>query len=109
MPLARISLVKGRPAALRRSIGDAVHRALVETIDVPPHDRFQILTEHEAGDLVYDSEYPASPAATTSSSSRSRSRAAATCRKSAPSSAASPTTWLRSGCAARTCGSTSSK
>ena len=57
MPLARISLVKGRPAALRRSIGDAVHRALVETIDVPPHDRFQILTEHEAGDLVYDSEY----------------------------------------------------
>ena len=57
MPLVRISLVKGRPAALRRSIGDAVHRALVETIDVPPHDRFQILTEHEAGDLVYDSEY----------------------------------------------------
>ena len=57
MPLARISLVKGRPAALRRSIGDAVHRALVETIDVPPHDRFQLLTEHEAGDLVYDSEY----------------------------------------------------
>ena len=57
MPLVRISLVKGQPAALRRSIGDAVHRALVETIDVPAHDRFQLLTEHEAGDLVYDSEY----------------------------------------------------
>ena len=57
MPLARISLVKGRPAALRRSIGDAVHRALVETIDVPPRDRFQLLTEHEPGDLVYDSSY----------------------------------------------------
>ncbi len=57
MPLVRISLVKGQPAALRRSIGDAVHRALVETIDVPPRDRFQLLTEHEPGDLVYDSEY----------------------------------------------------
>ena len=57
MPLVRISLVKGQPAALRRSIGGAVHRALVETIDVPARDRFQLLTEHEPGDLVYDSEY----------------------------------------------------
>lgn len=57
MPLVRISLVKGKPAALRRAVGEAVHRALVETIDVPARDRFQLLTEHEAGDLVYDSEY----------------------------------------------------
>jgi len=57
MPLVRISLVKGQPAALRRSIGDAVHRAMVEAIDVPQRDRFQLLTEHEPGDLVYDSEY----------------------------------------------------
>jgi 4-oxalocrotonate tautomerase len=57
MPLVRISLAKGRPAALRRAIGDAVHRALVETLDVPPLDRFQLLTEHEPGDLVFDSEY----------------------------------------------------
>jgi 4-oxalocrotonate tautomerase len=57
MPLVRVSLLKGRSAELRRKIGDAIHRALVETIDVPQRDRFQILTEHEAGDLVYDSEY----------------------------------------------------
>lgn len=57
MPLVRISLVKGQPAALRRSIGDSVHRALVEAVDVPQRDRFQLLTEHEPGDLVYDSEY----------------------------------------------------
>lgn len=57
MPLVRISLVKGRSAALRHAVGDAVHRALVETIDVPERDRFQLLTEHEPGDLVYDSEY----------------------------------------------------
>jgi 4-oxalocrotonate tautomerase len=57
VPLVRVSLLKGRSAELRRKIGDAIHRALVETIDVPQRDRFQILTEHEAGDLVYDSEY----------------------------------------------------
>ena len=57
MPLVRISLLKGRSPELRRKIGDAIHRAMVETIDVPQHDRFQLLTEHEPGDLIYDSEY----------------------------------------------------
>ena len=54
MPLARISLVKGKTPEYRRKVGDAIHRALVETIEVPPLDRFQLLTEHEPGDLVYD-------------------------------------------------------
>lgn len=57
MPLVRISLVKGRPAELRRKIGDAVHQALVDTIQIPAADRFQILTEHEPADLVYDAGY----------------------------------------------------
>src|SRR5687767_7751927 len=57
MPLVRISLVKGKPEAYRRKVGDAIHRALVEVIAVPPLDRFQLITEHEAGDLVYDSNY----------------------------------------------------
>src|SRR4051812_20013014 len=54
MPLVRISLVKGKTPEYRRKLGEAIHRALVEAIDVPPLDRFQLLTEHEAGDLVYD-------------------------------------------------------
>ena len=57
MPLVRISLVKGRTAEERRRIGDAIHRALVETIDVPPLDRFQLITEHEPEDFVYDARY----------------------------------------------------
>jgi len=57
MPLVRISLAKGRPAAARRAIGDAVHRALVETIQVPPLDRFQIISEHDSADFVFDPEY----------------------------------------------------
>jgi phenylpyruvate tautomerase PptA (4-oxalocrotonate tautomerase family) len=57
MPLVRISLLKGKPASYRRKVGDAVHRALVETIDVPAKDRFQIITQHDAEDFVYDREY----------------------------------------------------
>jgi 4-oxalocrotonate tautomerase len=57
MPLVRVSLVKGKPAQYRRKVGDAVHRALVETIGVPELDRFQLITEHEPGDIVYDSNY----------------------------------------------------
>jgi phenylpyruvate tautomerase PptA (4-oxalocrotonate tautomerase family) len=57
MPLVRISLAKGKPAHYRRQVGDAIHRALVEAAGVPPLDRFQILTEHEPGDIVYDSTF----------------------------------------------------
>ncbi len=57
MPLVRVSLVKGKTPEYRRKVGDAIHRALVETIDVPPLDRFQLITEHEPGDLVYDPGY----------------------------------------------------
>jgi 4-oxalocrotonate tautomerase len=57
MPLVRISLVKGKPEAYRRKVGEAIHRALVEALGVPPLDRFQLITEHEPGDLVYDSNY----------------------------------------------------
>jgi phenylpyruvate tautomerase PptA (4-oxalocrotonate tautomerase family) len=57
MPLVRISVIRGTTAARRRKFGDAVHRALVETVAVPAEDRFQVITEHEPGDLVYDPQY----------------------------------------------------
>jgi phenylpyruvate tautomerase PptA (4-oxalocrotonate tautomerase family) len=53
MPLVRISLVKGKPEVYRRKVGDAVHLALVDTMGVPRLDRFQLITEHQPGDLVY--------------------------------------------------------
>jgi phenylpyruvate tautomerase PptA (4-oxalocrotonate tautomerase family) len=57
MPLVRISLMEGKPQSYRRKIGDAVHRAMVETINVPPHDRFQIITEHAKADFIYEQQY----------------------------------------------------
>jgi phenylpyruvate tautomerase PptA (4-oxalocrotonate tautomerase family) len=34
-----------------------VHRAMVETVNVPPLDRFQLITEHSKNDFVYDPNY----------------------------------------------------
>ena len=57
MPLVRISLREGKSAEYRRAIGEAVHRAMVETINVPAADRFQVITEYAPGDLIYDPGY----------------------------------------------------
>ena len=57
MPLARISLRRGKPIEYRRRVGQAVHRALVDTFDVPIDDRFQLITEYDAEGLVYDPRY----------------------------------------------------
>jgi len=57
MPLVRISLREGKSEQYRRALADAVHQAMVEAIDAPPQDRFQIITEHSANDLIYDPSY----------------------------------------------------
>jgi phenylpyruvate tautomerase PptA (4-oxalocrotonate tautomerase family) len=53
MPLARISLREG----YRRASREAVRRAMVETINFPAVDRFQVITEHSTSDVVYDPTY----------------------------------------------------
>jgi phenylpyruvate tautomerase PptA (4-oxalocrotonate tautomerase family) len=57
MPLVRISLIAGKPELHKLKISDVVHRAMVETVNVPAQDRFQIITEHSKNDFVYDAHY----------------------------------------------------
>jgi 4-oxalocrotonate tautomerase len=57
MPLVRVSLIAGKPESHLRKISDAIHRAMVETIAIPPQDRFQIITEHNKSHLSYDPQY----------------------------------------------------
>ena len=57
MPLVRISLMQGTTPEYRKAIGDGVHRAMVEALQVPEDDRFQVITEHLPGGLVYNKEY----------------------------------------------------
>ncbi len=57
MPLVRISLREGKSEQFRRALADGVHQAMVEAIDAPAQDRFQIITEHSANGLIYDPSY----------------------------------------------------
>jgi phenylpyruvate tautomerase PptA (4-oxalocrotonate tautomerase family) len=57
MPLVRIDLRQGKTPEYGRKIGDAVYQAMVETINVPAHDHFQVIADHSADGLIYDPTY----------------------------------------------------
>jgi 4-oxalocrotonate tautomerase len=57
MPLARIDLVRGKPAAFRKALGEIVYKAMTETINVPVNDKFQIITEHPPEELNLTDSY----------------------------------------------------
>ena len=57
MPLVRVSLRRGKPAAYRKAILDGIYRAMRATFDVPEEDRFMTITEHDADDFLYDGNY----------------------------------------------------
>jgi 4-oxalocrotonate tautomerase len=57
VPLVRISLIEGMPAAYRKKVGDVVHQAMVEAINCPPQDRFQLITEHTKDNFLCAPEY----------------------------------------------------
>jgi 4-oxalocrotonate tautomerase len=57
MPLARIDVPRGRTAAFRRTVGDVVYESMLETLKVPANDRFQVISEHDAQDLLLDRSY----------------------------------------------------
>jgi phenylpyruvate tautomerase PptA (4-oxalocrotonate tautomerase family) len=57
MPLVRISLTKGKPDNFGKRIGSIVYQTMVDTINVPVHDNFQVITEHDENGLIYDPEY----------------------------------------------------
>ena len=57
MPLARIDLKRGKPAAYRKAVLDGVYEALRETFDVPENDRFMLVTEHGADDFDCSANY----------------------------------------------------
>jgi len=56
MPLVRISVLQG-PEGFGRKVGAVVYRTMVDTIDVPKNDNFQVITEHSRDTLVFDRHY----------------------------------------------------
>ena len=58
MPLVRIDLLAGQHAEAQvAAIGEAVQASLVETMNVPQRDRFQVITEHAQNRLIFNESY----------------------------------------------------
>jgi phenylpyruvate tautomerase PptA (4-oxalocrotonate tautomerase family) len=57
MPLARIELAQGKSVEYRKTIGEVVYDAMVETLKAPKDDRFQIIAEHASDNFIVDPNY----------------------------------------------------
>ena len=57
MPLVRIDLPQSIDANRARDIGEAINKAMIEVINVPNGDKFQIITRHSADGRNITPEY----------------------------------------------------
>ena len=49
--------MKGEPDGSGKKVGEVVYRTMVDTINVPAKDNFQVITEHDKNSLIYDPSY----------------------------------------------------
>jgi len=56
MPLVRIDLRKGKDLTYRQEIGRVVYEAMV-AVGVPANARFQVVSEHDADNFLFDPGY----------------------------------------------------
>ncbi|MFE5429553.1 tautomerase family protein [Peribacillus simplex] len=54
MPLIRFDLIEGRDKDSLKILLDAAHRAVVKAFDVPEKDRYQIVHQHPAHELIIE-------------------------------------------------------
>jgi 4-oxalocrotonate tautomerase len=57
MPLVRIDLARGKSAQFRKTLGDIIYKAMIDIINVPADDKFQIITEHPPEEFNYAPTY----------------------------------------------------
>jgi Tautomerase enzyme len=43
MPFVRIDLMRGKPAEYRKALGEIVYQAMIDVINVPKDDKFQVI------------------------------------------------------------------
>jgi phenylpyruvate tautomerase PptA (4-oxalocrotonate tautomerase family) len=57
MPLVRIDLMKKSDASFGQRVGQVVYESMKSSIGVPDRDNFQVITEHDAQHLIFDTSY----------------------------------------------------
>src|SRR6202035_2061214 len=53
----RIDLVRGKSAHYRKTLGEIVYNAMVDLINVPKDDKFQVITEHAPEEMNFPESY----------------------------------------------------
>jgi phenylpyruvate tautomerase PptA (4-oxalocrotonate tautomerase family) len=61
MPFTRVTLLKGKSPDFLRAVSESLDRAMVETFDVPPEDRFQAFHQLERNEFVFAPNYLGGP------------------------------------------------
>jgi phenylpyruvate tautomerase PptA (4-oxalocrotonate tautomerase family) len=57
MPFARIDLIEGKTPEYRAAVADIVYRGIVDVLKAPDGDRFIVINEHTADNLIYDPNF----------------------------------------------------
>ncbi|UPJ60553.1 tautomerase family protein [Bradyrhizobium sp. 192] len=57
MPFARIDLIQGKSSEYRAAVADIVYRGIVDVLKAPDGDRFIVINEHTADNLIYDPKF----------------------------------------------------
>ncbi|MEB7389789.1 MULTISPECIES: tautomerase family protein [Aerococcus] len=57
MPLVRIDLLEGKTAAFKTQLGELVYESMLETIGIPEEDKFVVVNELKAEELIFSTNY----------------------------------------------------
>jgi len=61
MPFVSISLARGKSRAYLDGLSSAVHEALVQELGMNPDDRFQLIDQHEPGEMIFNRDFRGGP------------------------------------------------
>ena len=61
MPFVNISLARGKSGEYIEAVSRAVHDALVTELQMRPEDKFQLITQHEPGEMVFNPDFRGGP------------------------------------------------
>jgi phenylpyruvate tautomerase PptA (4-oxalocrotonate tautomerase family) len=61
MPFVNISLARGKPDEYLEAVSSAVHEALVQELGMNPDDRFQLIDQHEPGEMIFNRDFRGGP------------------------------------------------
>jgi 4-oxalocrotonate tautomerase len=58
MPLSRVALRRGKSAEYKRAVLDGIQAALHDVFSVPEDDKFMLIDEYDADNILYSYSYP---------------------------------------------------